>query len=147
METASWVFDEEPHRAVLPELRMWVEAELHQFSIGRFAAGSKRHRRLALLAQAHDQYDTLFHQVVTGQLIDSVTRRVNGELSKENESFVTENKQIANENKQLVTENKFLCKEATYYKLTLDDERRVANKFFSWAPDHFISRMKGGRSS
>ena len=140
MKTTSWDFDENPHRTVQSGLRKWVEDELHYFSIGRFVAGSERERRLVLLAQALDQYSVLFNQVVTEQLIDSVTRRANRGLLKENESLLTENK-------QLVMENKFLCKEATHYKLTLDDERRTANKFFSWAPNYIIARMKGASSS
>ena len=131
-----------------------MEDELHQFSIGRFAAGSKRHRRLALLAQAHDQYSTLLNQVVAGQLIDSVTRRVNRKLIAENEQLTLEikrltfeNEQILLENKQLDTENKYLHKEAVYYKLALEREHSIAKKFFSWALNYIITRMKGGASS
>ena len=84
METASWVIDEEPHRAALSAMRKWVEDDIHYFSIGRFAAGSERERRLVLLAQALDQYSTLLHRVVAEQLIDSVTRRVNRKLIVKN---------------------------------------------------------------
>ena len=117
-----------------------MEDELHQFSIGRFAAGSKRHRRLVLLAQAHDQYDTLFNQVIEGQLIDSLTRVVNKKL-------VVENEQLVLKNKQLVIDAKFLHKEAVYYKLALEREHSIAKKFFSWALNYIITRMKGGASS
>ena len=110
-----------------------MEDELHQFSIGRFAAGSKRHRRLALLAQAHDQYETLFNQVIDGQLIDSLARVVNTKLVVENE--------------QLVINAKFFHKEAVYYKLALEREHSIAKKFSSWALNYIITRMKGGASS
>ena len=148
METTPWVIDEEPHRAVLPEMRMWMEDELHQFSIGRFAAGSKRHRRLVLLAQAHDQYHTLFFKhVVNGELIDSIARGANRKLLAENEQLVLKNKLLTVENEQLKIDARFFHKEAVYYKLTLEQEGSTAKKFFSWALDYIIIRMKGGTSS
>ena len=148
-------------------MRKWVEDDIHYFSIGRFAAGSERERRLVLLAQALDQYSNLLNQVVTEQLVDSITRRVNRKLIVENEQLTleikrltfeneqisienkrltSENEQISLENKQLEIQNKFLYKEAVYYKLAQEKESSIAKKFFSWAIDYII-KMKGQASS